>query len=110
VGRGKTRYGRWYVFNNFKVKWKKPKTIQVKRCKSVLKGYKNKYRVIGTSIASHYKVNYLACISKHNLVLFRYDPARIELLTNGDVKLDESLLIKTPNLNKFLYICLILIN
>lgn len=75
-----------------------PKTIQVKRCKSVLKGYKNKYRVIGTSIASHYNVDYLACVSRYNLVLFRYDPSRIELLTNGDIKLDESLLIKNIKL------------
>lgn len=67
-------------------------TIQVKKCKV----FKNvgSYKVVGTSLSKHYNVDYLACVSGSFFYLFEYDKSKMELLYNGDIVVDESLLIK----------------
>tara|TARA_R110000772_G_scaffold20466_3_gene56819 strand:+ start:9160 stop:10887 length:1728 start_codon:yes stop_codon:yes gene_type:complete len=75
-----------------------PKTIQVKKCRAIFKGKDGKYRVMGTSLAKHYNVDYIACVSNYDLAFFNYNSTKIEILTNGDIKLDSDLLIKNIKL------------
>jgi hypothetical protein len=76
------------------------KTIKVIECKSILKSDSNKYLVLGAYVSKDYDVDFISCVSKHNITIFRYETNGIELLSNGDLKIQESLLSKNIKLNK----------
>lgn len=77
------------------------KTIQVKRCKAVFKSRDGRYMAMGTSVATHYNVDYIAFVSKKVIALFRYQQDKIELLQNGDMMMDTSILVSNIKSNKF---------
>jgi len=70
------------------------KTVQVKRSKGIFKE-NNRYRIVGLSIAKHYDVDYIACVTKYYMYFFEYDQNNIEKLTNGDIIIDKSVLVRS---------------
>ena len=69
------------------------KTIQVKKGHSILKTSSNDYIIIGVPISSHYNVDYISFVINNKIHLFEYDKNGIDLQENGDIIIDENLLI-----------------
>ena len=73
------------------------KTIQVKKVKFIKKDGDTKYLISGTSFSKHYDVDYLVTCTYEFCFFFNYDRKGINILDNGDLVIDKSLLIKTVN-------------
>lgn len=69
------------------------KTVQVKKCETIFKTSDGNIQVIGTSFSKHYTVDYLACVTKTDLVIFKYDASNIIILSEGDLKINSNLIV-----------------
>jgi hypothetical protein len=69
------------------------KSVQVKKVKGVFKKG-DKYDISGTNLAKHYNIDYLVCVSENYIHFFNYNADKIYRKMNGDLSIDQDLIIK----------------